>query len=460
MPYNNLPKMMWPKMERCVTDVMKSGKDKQAAIAICYESLMGKKHGGDSTMKQFILPDDVTTPEITVKEEDGRYKITAISTAAVPDLEGETFDTSAMDYDIAAAKEQGDYPEFRLFHKKVLPIGKVTKMSRVGIFAIDEGYSYTDPFSLSVCKSMLIDNPGKWRVSKGFYVVEASGGCPSCGEKLLVRAKEMKVGFRCPTCKSIHPGYKGVLKDLHFRKARTFDVTITDHPCVPFTGVSASKEIISAMEESLMNKKQLKERLLAANVPVDVIDAKLETLDDAELKEYEDIPEAMLLKELDVTPAAPSDEELEGDVYVMDDSVLKAFAEQVEPIIEAKMKAMLDGLTIEVGDALEIEAKEIPGIDEILTQLKEIKETLATLTQADGERLKELNATSTRQGQLRVMRLKASPASAETEVEEEPESITSLVQKSRKAAKKDGVAVVDGDGNEFDNMTAFLRGGE
>jgi hypothetical protein len=40
MPYSNIPKALWPKMERCVAEVKKKGKGKNA-YAICYASLVG-----------------------------------------------------------------------------------------------------------------------------------------------------------------------------------------------------------------------------------------------------------------------------------------------------------------------------------------------------------------------------------------------------------------------------------
>jgi hypothetical protein len=40
MPYSNVPKSMWPKMERCVADVKKKGKGKNA-YAICYAAVVG-----------------------------------------------------------------------------------------------------------------------------------------------------------------------------------------------------------------------------------------------------------------------------------------------------------------------------------------------------------------------------------------------------------------------------------
>jgi hypothetical protein len=43
MPYANVPKSLWGKMDRCVEKVMATGKDKPRAIAICYAALVEKK---------------------------------------------------------------------------------------------------------------------------------------------------------------------------------------------------------------------------------------------------------------------------------------------------------------------------------------------------------------------------------------------------------------------------------
>ncbi len=42
MPWNNVPKEDWPKMERCTKDLKAKGKSEQSAIAICYTSIVGK----------------------------------------------------------------------------------------------------------------------------------------------------------------------------------------------------------------------------------------------------------------------------------------------------------------------------------------------------------------------------------------------------------------------------------
>jgi hypothetical protein len=41
MPYSNVPKALTGKMDRCVQSVMKGGKTKQQAIAICHKSIVG-----------------------------------------------------------------------------------------------------------------------------------------------------------------------------------------------------------------------------------------------------------------------------------------------------------------------------------------------------------------------------------------------------------------------------------
>jgi hypothetical protein len=43
MPWNNVPEEKWPEMEKCVMDVMASGKDKESATAICVSSITESK---------------------------------------------------------------------------------------------------------------------------------------------------------------------------------------------------------------------------------------------------------------------------------------------------------------------------------------------------------------------------------------------------------------------------------
>jgi hypothetical protein len=54
MPWDNVPEEKWDEMESCVQKVMDGGKDKQAATAICYESIVGGKSLED-VLKTFVL---------------------------------------------------------------------------------------------------------------------------------------------------------------------------------------------------------------------------------------------------------------------------------------------------------------------------------------------------------------------------------------------------------------------
>lgn len=331
------------------------------------------------------------------KDSDGRYRIVAISTAALEDKEGDTFETVAMDYDIHMAEKTGEYPEFRVFHSPALGIGRVEKMSRIGIFAVDEGISYDDPFSLAVCKSMLAGNDGTWRVSRGFMVCEASGLCSSCGEDLVIGLKHMIAGFRCPSCKEVHLGYRSALKKVRFRKARTFDVTVTDVPAVTTTSVGAFTEYEN--KEFSMTKKQLKDKLLKAGLSEEQVDARLSSVSDERLKELDDIPDAVLLKEFSDDSAGSE------TVLVLDTEVLKEFSELVEDTVSKLLKEALDGLTIEVPD-MEMELKELPAVDKLADSVAALKESVDSLLQKDEVRLKELLRDAPRGAKLRIRRFK------------------------------------------------------
>lgn len=444
------------------------------------------------------VADEAASTATVTKEADGRYKIIAVSTAALPDREKETFTTQSMDYEIKMAGLTGEYPEFRLFHRTPLGIGRVEKMSRVGIFAVDEGHSYDDAFSKEICEKMLINNPGKWRVSRGFYVLEAKGGCPKCGEQLVIATKHILAGFRCPTCKNIHLSYKGVLKDVHFLRTKTFDVTVTDHPCNLYTGVVAFKPE-TATEDNSMTKQQLKEKLLAAGISEEVIDTKLATVSDAALKEYDDVPDATLLKEFQAqgqeetpTPPAETTEEVpvdvttdkeaptepQGEVFILDPETLKEFATVTKEVVQelvtstveehinvlkTEIKEMLAGLTIEVPESeIKMDLKELPELVAIKESLATIQTTLAKLTQTDAEKIAQVQKEMPRQAVLRVQRFKATPKAAdgEDEDEEETEECMPNPAKGKKlpmAETKEGI-IMDQEGKTHGSMTDFIIG--
>lgn len=389
------------------------------------------------------------------KKEDGRYHIMTISTAAMKDYEGETFDIGCMDYDIQQAEKLDDYPEFRVLHKPYLGIGKVEKMRRVGIFAVDEGTSYDDSFSIEACEKMLADNEeGKWKVSRGFRVYEASGSCPNCGEGLVFNLKHMIAGFRCPSCREVYLGYKRVLKDVHFRKARTFDVTVTDIPAVPWTSAAAFRFPISEEKESsFMTKDQLKEKLLDAGISEDAIDARLKNLDEKRLKEFDDIPDAVLLKEFEKKKDKKKDSASDETVFVLDPDVLKEFSD----IVEKALKEALEGLTIEVPD-MEMELKELPAVDQLTQEIVELKGVIAKLLEEDEKRLKELLKDAPRAARLRIKRYKEEEDEEEEEEDEEEEGKRPPFLKKKKQMSGDAITL--GDGTVVSSMTEAVLGGK
>lgn len=411
------------------------------------------------------------------KQANGSYWITAVSTAALKDREGETFTIAAIDYDMDMAKEFNEYPEFRVFHTNGLGIGRVSKMSRVGIFAVDEGESYTDPFSISVCEKMLLHNEdGKWRVSRGFRVLEASGICPKCGEDLLIKTKQMQIGFRCPSCKSIQIGSKGSLGDMRFLKTRTFDLTVTDTPAVPWTGVTAYPMDLSNMEV-MMNKKELRKRLLNAGLEESAVDERLGQVSEDKLKEFDDIPDAILMKELGLTEKSASSTAEDENVFTLDESVLKEFTKivnkELTAVIEKALSEKLDGLSIEVDDSATV-SKEA----DILTMLKELTDTVSeisnlvqSMTKSDNARIKELVEETPRNG-LRIIRTKAAKPAEEDETEDDGEEETPPAKNGKKMPawlkpKKevaeddydDDVVIMDADGNRAKSMTELVTGG-
>lgn len=85
MPYSNLPKDLWGKMDRCVESVMeKEGVDKEKAIKLCYSSIKGKE-------KSIALPGIITKAQ---RMQDGRVRWRARVNSGRFDQEGERFDHS------------------------------------------------------------------------------------------------------------------------------------------------------------------------------------------------------------------------------------------------------------------------------------------------------------------------------------------------------------------------------
>lgn len=407
------------------------------------------------------------------KEKDGSYKIVTISTAALKDREDETFSIAAMDYDIRLARETGQYPEFRVFHSKVLGFGRVEKMQRVGIFMVDEGHSYNDPFSIEICEKMLINNDeGKWRVSRGFAVHELQGHCYKCGSPLSVQKEHFLIGFRCPGCESVHLRYKGALDDVVFRKVRTFDVSVTDVPAVTQTSAMA----YPAMED-FMTKKDLEKRLLLAGISKEAINDRLADVDEEALKEFDEVPTAVLLKELDLDEEETEEEEEtetdavsdvdenleietpDGDVVEMDAAVVHAIKEVVRDVLRSE----LDGLQIDLETTAEKEYTDQIAV--LKEEIADIKNLLKAYLKSDTATVNKMLSETPRKTKARVLRFKAMDESMDEEDEEDEEDEMEkksyrdwipALNRGQRVEKGNGAVIGDGSGETFGSLAEMV----
>ena len=412
-----------------------------------------------------------------LKGDDDAYDIISISTVAREDKEGETFTIEAMDFDAKLAAKSKDYPEYRMFHKKSLGIGKVSKMHRIGNYAIEEGKSYTDPFSLAVCEKMLLNNDGKWKNSRGFYVLEATGGCPVCKNVLKVSYKHMVAGFYCPVCKSLQTDFRGELLNTRFTKTRTFDITITDRPAVPWTATIAYNKDTGDAD---MTKTQLRKKMLAAGIDEAVIEERLNEIDGDVLKELgNDLPFAKVLKEAGMDDLVDEEEEEEEEEdekdkkvvkeeFTMDDEVIDLISEKVS----TRIKEHLEGASFDVSglDELAVEMKEVDEITEKLEELSEqivaLKEAIETLSEHEDVRITRKLKETPRNGKLRIIRrAKEYDEDEDEDMMEEEEDEEMPMKKGKQMPafrtfgqtrqKRDGL-IADGDGKVYSSMTDMV----
>jgi hypothetical protein len=160
----------------------------------------------------------------------------AVSTREEWDREGEMFTKEAMDFDIRQAYRTNEFPEFRMYHVRGFKLGMCDKMTRNGNRAVDEGFWHKTKFAQAV-KDIVVRNTGRWKISRGFYSLEATGFCRRCNKDLIVRPINYTLGIMCPKCRMYHPNAS--LNKLKHLKAKTFDITVTDVPAVASTAVAA-----------------------------------------------------------------------------------------------------------------------------------------------------------------------------------------------------------------------------
>jgi len=202
-----------------------------------------------------------------------------------------------------------------------------------------------------------------------------------------------------------------------------------------------------------MTKKEMKKKLLEAGIPEEVVDERLKDMSDETLKEYKDIPEAVLKEMKDAADKQDDDDSEEG--FVLDDSVLKEIADKVEE----RVSTLLDGLTIEIAESKESEA---------ITELKELVEALSEkvdkLLETDGEKIRKEVQDQPRANKLRIRRFKQVSKEMdgkkkrmmddEDMADDEDEDYEDGEEEEKEAT----AAIVGADGTQYTSMTDLVLG--
>lgn len=175
--------------------------------------------------------------EISDESEDIDRWI-AVSTIQEEDTYGQVVTTEAMDFDIKRALRTSIYPELRMFHVRGFKLGKADSMDRNGIYAVDQGYWNKQPFPLAVKDLVSTDTNRKWRISRGFHPVKATGRCADCNTDLSVGLMNFIFGAVCKECGAYYQDPE-MLKQLKYLATVTYDITLTDIPALSRTAVAA-----------------------------------------------------------------------------------------------------------------------------------------------------------------------------------------------------------------------------
>lgn len=406
--------------------------------------------------------DELSSLVSVQKQADGTYDITSVSTAAIVDLDGDEFTIPCIDWDRQQAELAGDYPEFRIFHKKGLGFGRVNKMQRVGIFAVDSGKSYNDPFSLGFCEVLANDRTGKWRSSRGFHVHEMQGNCESCSTELVIDKSLAVSGFRCPHCYVKHRGYsadsRGLgLSHVKYLKARTFDVTATDVPAVPMTSFSATKKN-NDEEQSVMTKKELAEKLKEAGMKADDIKSRLDGIDPEVLKEMDANTGFAVLKAA-TDPKAVAEAELDEVVELDVEGLTTTIVDKVTAEV-AKMLKEHATVTLDISELTDYFDGKLEAIGEEVTALKEAMSGRKAKVAKEAGDEDEESPRKAHSGLIWRMKgqdmKKKKPAPPTDEDDEDDDEYDEDDEEESVTKQRRGI-IADGRGQQFESMTSFIR---
>jgi hypothetical protein len=227
---------------------------------------------------------------------------------------------------------------------------------------------------------------------------------------------------------------------VRFLQTRTFDITVTDNPAVPMTGVSAFP--IDFEEVQVMGKKEaLKERLLNAGMSEDVIDERLSAISDDEAKEYDGIPEAILLKEF-------GDEDESVETVELDPSVMK----EIRQAIREEVSAALEGASLEIDAGSDV-LKESSEIAELKEAVENLTEMVQQLLDGDTERVKETLSGSSRKAKRLVSRFKEDKKTVPQDEEEDTED-----EEMDGEDEEEKEMILDADGVQHSSLSEMIMG--
>lgn len=364
-----------------------------------------------------------STSEVINFKEGDENRCLIVCTVDEKDQDGEEFSTEAMDWAFAHAKES-EMPQLRGIHIKGIHIGDVLNVWRAGKYGIAEARYFDTPIAKEFSRAV---KRGDIRgASLGFIPVEVTGNCPHCGSRLLAGRQSLRVGMMCPTCSNIYSGRR--LKSVRFKKAEIFDVSLTDRPSVRNTRVF---NYHVSKENKNMERKVIKERLLALNFDQEVVEAFVGGLSDEDCER---------MKEAEIEPAFK-------DAVAEAAKIVPPAAKTSTGIVD--LDQVLAVIKEEIGKVMPKEVEiELPAIDAKLKELEDkvdgITGLLKELIQSDEERLKEMAQA-------------VSPATAARLLfrqNTEPRPVT-----KETLAQSDGTRVLGADGQVFETVTAHLLGG-
>lgn len=381
MPYTNVPESDWPKMDRCVDDVMAKQPDleKENAIAICHESIVekafddlidvlsdkaGARHSRSDQENLQMIHDaavglGASCPMMIFKQADGRYRWVTFSSTAFEDRDREIVSTKAQENDCELMDRTKEYGPLRWWH-----MGDPVASNK------DDWRSYTAGKGVDLGECDFSAMQGRVRIESGIFYDERVGAAL----KEHTDALAVSIGYSHP---SDEP------KGGAFDNIKTFERSLL--PLGKQSNYFASVPIIN--KESNMNEEKKKAlRVLIGDKAADAIFGKADQTDKA--------AEAIGLA---FKAAAAEDEEEKAKPKMetkkfgdMDEAELKAFVKKcMDEYMSAgkeksqketdELKTTLESIQTGLKNASDNDAKIANALSTINTALKSNSDSIKAL---------------------------------------------------------------------------------